>query len=188
MSRSKGQKFRGSCVDCPSKAREGKTQCASCAESLKQKRAQHRKDGQCGDPYCNNPAILGKRACARHARIQVTSERKAFLSHPEQSMWRAAKHRAKQRHTPFSILPEDITIPDRCLVLGIPLVFNRDGHQKGATDQSPSLDCFIPELGYVPGNICVISWRANHLKGNASVHELEKLVLWMQKGGFDVVR
>jgi hypothetical protein len=31
-------------------------------------------------------------------------------------------------------------------------------------------------LGYVPGNVMVVSWRANTLKGNATLAELQTLV------------
>ena len=57
-------------------------------------------------------------------------------------------------------------IPDVCPVLGIPL--DQDPKGKGErSDNSPSLDKFIPSLGYVKGNIHIISWRANHLKNDA---------------------
>ena len=46
---------------------------------------------------------------------------------------------------------------------------------------SPTLDKTIPALGYVPGNIAVISWRANRLKNNGTLEELEALVEWMRK-------
>jgi hypothetical protein len=50
-----------------------------------------------------------------------------------------------------------------------------------ATDNSPTLDRIIPSLGYVRGNVKVISMRANVLKHNASLDELKKLVAWLEK-------
>ena len=41
---------------------------------------------------------------------------------------------------------------------------------------SPSLDRIIPSLGYVKGNIRVISFRANTLKNNATLSELELIL------------
>lgn len=38
----------------------------------------------------------------------------------------------------------------------------------------------MPELGYVKGNVRVISYRANALKRDASVQELEAVVLYMK--------
>lgn len=83
-------------------------------------------------------------------------------------MARAAKARAAQAGVPFSITADDITIPQLCPVLGVPLVVG----QAQATDFSPSLDRVLPLLGYVPGNILVISNRANRIKNNATIMEL----------------
>lgn len=46
-------------------------------------------------------------------------------------------------------------------------------------DNSPSLDRFKPELGYVKGNIHVISTRANRIKNDATYNEIRKLFYWM---------
>lgn len=49
------------------------------------------------------------------------------------------------------------------------------GHS-GYFDDSPSIDRIIPELGYTKGNIRVISNRANLLKSNATIEELQKVI------------
>ncbi len=43
-------------------------------------------------------------------------------------------------------------------------------------DDSPSLDKIIPKLGYVKGNVWVVSNKANRIKSNATIEELELLV------------
>ena len=49
-------------------------------------------------------------------------------------------------------------------------------------DNSPTLDRIVPELGYVPGNVAVISWKANRLKGNNTDPELfEKVAKYIRK-------
>ncbi len=88
----------------------------------------------------------------------------------------AAKHRAKTRGLPFKITEDDIIVPDTCPVLGIPLQRNKKG--KTHNGNSPSLDRLIPEFGYVPGNVQVISMRANLIKSNASVSELRQVADW----------
>lgn len=40
----------------------------------------------------------------------------------------------------------------------------------------PSLDKIIPKLGYVKGNVWVVSNKANRIKSNATIEELELLV------------
>ena len=88
-------------------------------------------------------------------------------------MWGAAKHRAKKQGLPFNIKPQDIKIPEVCPLLGIPIV-QRKG--SGTNHGSPSLDRVIPSLGYVVGNIRVISAKANVMKNDASLQEVELLV------------
>lgn len=98
---------------------------------------------------------------------------------PEGVMYLHAKRRAKEQGVPFSIRLEDIAIPTHCPVLGIRLVRAKKG--KGFTDTSPSLDKIIPALGYVPGNIAVISGRANRLKNDGTADELMAIAEWMAK-------
>jgi hypothetical protein len=86
-------------------------------------------------------------------------------------MVRAAKARAAVAGVPFGLTPDDITIPQVCPVLGLPLLVG----QSAATDNSPSLDRVMPPLGYVPGNVLVISNRANRIKNNATIPELRAI-------------
>ena len=79
---------------------------------------------------------------------------------------RTAKQTAKRKGVPFDLSIEDIVIPDQCPVFNHPFNFKKKG------PWSPSLDRIVPSLGYIAGNIIVVSWRANHLKGNASIKEL----------------
>jgi hypothetical protein len=99
-------------------------------------------------------------------------------SHPSNELFASAKRRAKNKGLPFNITRDDIPIPDKCPVLGITLVRAVDGIRTGA---SPSVDRTKPELGYVKGNVRVVSWRANDLKGNASIEELEAVIAYMKK-------
>jgi hypothetical protein len=65
----------------------------------------------------------------------------------------------------------DLVVPEFCPVLNIRLVFNRG--KPGGSHNSPSLDRIVPELGYAPGNVRVISDRANKLRNDATADELE---------------
>jgi|ERR1700676_3662823 len=87
-------------------------------------------------------------------------------------MVRRAKHRAKILNLPFDLTPDDINIPETCPIFGIKLQVATGRHD----DSSPALDRIIPELGYVKGNVMVISQRANVLKRDASLEELQMLV------------
>ena len=82
----------------------------------------------------------------------------------------AARRRCEKSGVVFDIDYGDIEIPATCPVLGIAL-FPSFG-KRGPQNNSPSLDRINPAKGYVRGNVEVISWRANKIKGNASPEEL----------------
>lgn len=85
-------------------------------------------------------------------------------------IWEMAKKRAKENGVQFSLTVHDMPeVPDRCPVLGIEI---RANEKAGPLDSSPSLDKIVPALGYVPGNIRIISNRANRIRSDATAEEL----------------
>ena len=90
----------------------------------------------------------------------------------------SAKIRAKRDNLPFALTFEYMCglVRTHCPVLG--LTFNYQATEFSA--DSPSLDKFIPSLGYVPGNVTIISRRANTMKQDASLEEVEALAMWMR--------
>lgn len=94
-------------------------------------------------------------------------------------VWGAMK-RSREYDIPFNITTENIVVPDICPVLGIPLVYGASIGKPQAG--SLSLDRIVPEKGYVPGNIKVISFRANTIKSNATISELEAVLSYVRKG------
>lgn len=91
------------------------------------------------------------------------------------TMVASARARARELGREFS-LTNHIAIPIRCPVLGIEL-----RHGVGSpTDNSPTLDRIDNDLGYVDGNVAVISRRANRIKSDASLEELEAIVQWLR--------
>jgi hypothetical protein len=92
--------------------------------------------------------------------------------YPSRKLVDDAKQRARKRGIPFDITFSDVHIPENCPVFGTPLTHNRGG-KGGPSDNSPTLDRIIPALGYVKGNVIVISNRANRIKNDATPEELE---------------
>jgi hypothetical protein len=97
----------------------------------------------------------------------------------KQEYWmiQRAKSRANKSGIEFAITEHDIIIPEFCPVLGIRL---KRSNVRGGTHNSPSLDRIKPELGYVKGNVAVISWRANSLKKDATSDEIFKVAKWLR--------
>jgi hypothetical protein len=105
-------------------------------------------------------------------------------NNPVPVMLRAAKHRAKRDNVPFTLTQSDITVPTHCPILGIELAVS---HSKGGTDNSPSLDKINPELGYVPGNVQVISQLANVMKNSATLEQIISLGTWAARQYIDTL-
>lgn len=87
---------------------------------------------------------------------------------------KSAKTRATAKGLLFDLTPEDLTLPEVCPVLGIALSWGNV-----ITNETPSIDRVIPELGYVKGNCNIISMKANRLKNNATKEELEAILAYI---------
>jgi hypothetical protein len=102
----------------------------------------------------------------------------------EQRLQRTSKivhKRAKRKSLPFNINSEYLRniFPVKsamiCPVLGTPLSwFN-------GLDNYPSLDRIVPELGYVKGNVCYISNKANVMKSNATTEQIKGIRDWLER-------
>jgi hypothetical protein len=93
---------------------------------------------------------------------------------PANKMWSGAKERARLEGLPFTITKEDVVVPEVCPVLGITLVVGTGAIH----DASPTLDRRIPGLGYVSGNVAVISFLANRIKTNATAEQIRRVADW----------
>jgi hypothetical protein len=95
-------------------------------------------------------------------------KRNSLVGDGRKELWKGARIRADNKGVPFTITIDDIVIPDVCPVLGVKLE-----HGVGCVcDNSPTLDRIIPELGYVVGNIQVISHKANTIKNYATYEDM----------------
>lgn len=90
-------------------------------------------------------------------------------------MLRSARARAKSKGLEFNLEESDIIIPEKCPILGIPL----EVAEGSCKDASPSLDRYDSNMGYIKGNVEVISFRANTIKNAATQEELKKVYEWM---------
>lgn len=96
----------------------------------------------------------------------------------ERRLLSAARARARARGLDFNLTVEDIAIPENCPVLGMKLVYQRG--KAGPLPSSPTLDRVDNDKGYVRGNVRVISHRANALKSDGTLAELEAVVEYLR--------
>lgn len=98
---------------------------------------------------------------------------------PRIHMLSAAKRRAKQKGIEFSITKDNIVIPELCPILGVRIEVNDRRWQ----DSSPTIDRIDATVGYITGNVHVICARANRIKNDATVDELELIASYLRKSG-----
>lgn len=97
------------------------------------------------------------------------------------NMFSGAKVRAKKQKVPFTITKDHIKelLKDmRCYYFGIEL---KPASDTFSHKYSPTLDKVIPELGYVPSNIVLCSYKANSIKDKGTLEELKMIVEKLSK-------
>jgi hypothetical protein len=108
-------------------------------------------------------------------RPAINARHRAYLdANPKVALLCAARSRAKKQGVPFNLVYDDLEIPTHCPVLGIKLI-RRD------PNAAPSIDRRVPALGYVKGNITIMSLRANKLKNDGTPAELHAIVAWLDR-------
>lgn len=85
-------------------------------------------------------------------------------------LYHSCKSRAKKASLPFNLdvkyLAELLDSTSTCPLLGIPFSEGR---------YTQSVDKIVPELGYVKGNVWIVSYRANSIKNDATLEELQTI-------------
>lgn len=125
-------------------------------------------------PFKQCPQCRGKdaekkklRSKSHKNRIQK-SYRQSSRGH---KTWVSARKRAKDKNLPFDLTVTFINNmfemnDGYCPVLKTPI-----------TETNPlSIDRIVPALGYVQNNVRLISYRANLLKNNATIQEIELIL------------
>lgn len=98
--------------------------------------------------------------------------RKWRALNPFRARFNAKKAHAKAEGIDFGLVFEDIPWPTFCPALGEPLAYEWG---RGVSDWSPSFDRLNRLLGYVPGNVLIVSHKANSIKNNGTVEDLERV-------------
>lgn len=124
-----------------------------------------------------------RRYRAKYASKLKERTRARRIAHLDRELLNSARQRAKTKGIPFGLTLADIKIPDTCPVLGVPIFRVTNSSTPGPADNSPTLDRIVPSVGYMPGNVRVISWRANRLKSDATMQESVLLAIYAASDG-----
>ena len=93
-----------------------------------------------------------------------------------------ARSRATRDNVPFTITLQNLIdiATEECPIFHTPFVWGSSGLGSGKTrPDSPTLDRILPELGYIPGNVAFLSYRANRIKDNGTMQEHYKIADWI---------
>lgn len=116
---------------------------------------------------------------AHYKSLDYEYQKEYRREHPAKQLIKSAKSRAAVKGIEFNLSEVDITpLPTHCPILGIELISNV-GTGAGGKDNSYSLDRIDPTIGYVKGNVQVISHKANSMKFTATKEELLLFSKWI---------
>jgi len=126
-------------------------------------------------------------------RIEKAAELQEYFLHyqrnrrkdPEfriQMLLNSSKQRATKKNREHTLTVEDIKelwpVDNKCPVFGFSLEWNNAGFR----DTSPSLDRIDSSKGYTKDNVQVISWKANRIKADSTIQELEAVIAYLKQG------
>jgi hypothetical protein len=136
---------------------------------------------ECDNKYQRKRRIENKEKVQEYGRIYRETHFNDF-DFRIQGLLNASKQRSREKGLDNSLTKDDLKelFPEdgKCPVFGFKLEWNKAGFR----DTSPSIDRIDPTKGYVKGNVQIISWKANRIKGYASVEDLEILLAYMKQG------
>lgn len=120
---------------------------------------------------------------AENRQLRCQKEKDYYTKYPEKLLIKFARKRAKDYGVPINITSEDIRalipLDNICPITLQP--FERGVGKVGP--RSMSLDRIVPELGYVHGNVAVISHIANTIKQDCTDPDVFcRLARYIEKG------
>lgn len=89
------------------------------------------------------------------------------------------KQNCKHTRHEFTIEFEDLFWPTHCPILGIELDYYGISGRK--EENSVSFDRVDSTKGYIPGNVEIISWRANRIKNDGTSEEHRKIADYLDR-------
>lgn len=120
--------------------------------------------------------------CSRENHYHTDRDNYRALENTMSVQFRQRKNQALKKGIPFTVDLSDIEQPEFCPILGIKLNYGWGGKSGHLRDPAKAtIDKVIPALGYVPGNVFIISWRANKLKSDMTFEELEKIMNYIKE-------
>ena len=147
-------------------------ECEICEESKQSKEFRLRKESKL---HSRRPFCLSCEKDKNHNKYTKNKieHRKTAIKYQESNwcmkMLYQARSTASRKNLSFNLDETDIVIPTHCKYLGIPITQTLG---VGLVWSNASLDRIDSSLGYIKGNVEVISRKANTMKNMATSQEL----------------
>lgn len=103
------------------------------------------------------------------------NKEKTPLYQSQRAKFRAKKVNAMRVGYSWDVVFGDIVWPTHCPILGIEI----DYFAPYRVENSPSFDRINNDLGYIKGNIQILSWRANRIKNDGTAEEHRKIAQYL---------
>jgi hypothetical protein len=115
--------------------------------------------------------------CVMESNKRWYDKNKTDIEWRKKHLFKSLKNRAIANNIPFNLEYVDVEWPEKCPVFGVVLQYNTVDKPQ---NDSASFDKVIPKLGYIKGNVRIISQRANWLKQDSTIEQLENIILYMK--------
>jgi hypothetical protein len=127
----------------------------------------------CKNKGCKNK--VGETSYPKYCSGACYSAHRRWL-YPKACMLKNARQHGVIYSIPCTITEADIPdIPTHCPIFKWMKLVRANYKGRAYHQNAPSLDRISPAEGYVPGNVRIISWRANAIKNDATTREAEAI-------------
>lgn len=146
--------------------------CENCKECKQSKKFRKRTESKIHSrrPFCLNcEKSIAQSRYTKNKKTTLATIQKYRQNNWKLKMLWQAKATAARKNLDFNLEESDIVIPSHCKYLNIPLTQSLG---EGVIWSNTSLDRIDSSLGYIKGNVEVISRKANSIKNMATIDEL----------------
>jgi hypothetical protein len=142
------------------------------------------KHGHIAKRYANS------RICAECLSLENKTEKSigrmkrwyAAKTHKEKMIgWARYRHKYGGYPSEFDLTEADFDWPELCPALGIKLRY--EAQRSRNADDAPTIDRINSSLGYVRGNVQILSRKANRIKNDGSPEEVMRVAMFMAGAG-----
>src|SRR3990167_6219838 len=109
--------------------------------------------------------------------LKESGDWERFHHHRRRLLVSSRRKCARKDGIKFMVSAASLHWPEHCPILGLKIDYTTLGR---FFPNSPSIDRVDPRIGYIPGNVSVISHRANSLKSRLTIEEMDRMCAYVR--------